>query len=136
MAIASLVTLALPTRDLVAAARFYRDGFGLPCPAPVRSDSLPEPVAFVLNAGVQLMLIPTGGFGWVAGGHAVAAPGVSECLISLTVELPTGVDDLVERGRTAGGTVVSEATTHDRGYSGTFEDLDGHLWMVRAAPDA
>ena len=130
MALTPLVTLCLPTRDLVAAARFYREGLGLRYAVDAADGELPEPVVFALNAGVHLMLIPTGGFGWVAGGHAVASPGVSECIVDLTFALAVDVDELVERARAGGGAIVSEGAIHDWGYSATFEDLDGHLWMV------
>lgn len=133
MATTPLVTVCLPTRELAAAARFYRDGLGLHYAAEVALDTLPEPVVFALNDGAQLMLIPTGGFGWVAAGHTVATPGVSECIVSLTLPSDADVDALVERARAAGGSVVAEPATHDWGYSATFEDLDGHLWMATVA---
>lgn len=74
MALTPLVTICLPTRDLVAAARFYREGLGLRY--------------------------------------------------------------AVERARAGGGAIVSEGAIHDWGYSATFEDLDGHLWMVTVARHA
>lgn len=91
MATTPLVTVCLPTRDLAAAARFYREGLGLPYTSEVAADTLPD--------------------------HA-------------------SVDAMVERAGAAGGSVVSEPAMHDWGYSATFEDLDGHLWMVTAAPHA
>jgi uncharacterized protein len=136
MVLTSLVTICLPTRNLVAAARFYREGLGLPYAVDTADGELPEPVAFALNDGAHLMLIPTGGFGWVAGGHAVANPGVSECIVDLTFALAADVDELVERARAAGGTIVREGAIHDWGYSATFEDLDGHLWMATVTPHA
>lgn len=48
-----------------------------------------------------------------------------------TVGLPTR-----DRARAAGGAVVAEGAAHDGGYAATFEDLDGHLWMVSVPPDA
>jgi len=136
MALTPLVTLCFPTRDLRAAARFYREGLGLPYSTQVAEGELPEPVAFALNHGVHLMLIPTGGFGWVAGGHTVASPGVSECIVDLALARASDVDALVERARTAGGTIVGEGAMHEWGYSATFEDLDGHLWTLTVPPQA
>jgi uncharacterized protein len=135
MAPPPLVTLCLPSRDLVAAARFYRGGLGLVYAANAGDDELPEPVVFVLNDGAHLMLIPTGGFGWAVGGRAVAGPDVSECIVALTVARANEVDALLERARGAGGTVVSEAAAQEWGYAGTFTDLDGHLWEVTAPAD-
>jgi uncharacterized protein len=136
MAMAPLVTICLPTRDLVAAARFYRAGLGLRYAVVVAEGELPEPVSFALNDGARLMLVPTGGFGWVAGGHAVAGPGVSECIVDLAVARPADVDAIVEGARAAGGTIVAEAAMHEWGYSATLEDLDGHLWTVTVPPQA
>ena len=39
-------------------------------------DGVPEPLQLVLNDGLRLMLIPTGGFGWITEDHEVAAPGL------------------------------------------------------------
>jgi uncharacterized protein len=129
---AQLVTLCLPTRDLAAAARFYRGGLGFPYAANAGDDELPEPVVFVLNDAAHLMVIPTGGFGWAVGDRTVAGPDVSECIVALTVARADEVDGLLERARGAGGTIVSEAAVQEWGYAGTFTDLDGHLWEVTA----
>ena len=92
-------------------------------------DGVPEPLQFVLNEGVRLVLVPTGGFGWVIGGHEVAPRGVSECVLGLEGDVVA----IVGRARAAGATVVSEPAQQPWGYTGTFADPDGHLWMVTAA---
>jgi hypothetical protein len=58
----------------------------------VADDGVPEPLQFVLNNGVRLMLIPTDGFGWVIGDREVAKRGSSECVLSLAAETETGVE--------------------------------------------
>ena len=50
----------------------------------------------VLNKGVRLMTVPTGGFGWVTGNRPTAGRGASECLLVLTVADERRVDELVE----------------------------------------
>ena len=73
------------------------------------------------------MLIPRVGFGWVIADNAVAEPGTSECVLSLTGD----VDALVGRARAAGATIVAEPGQQPWGhYAGTFADPDGHLWLV------
>jgi predicted lactoylglutathione lyase len=78
------------------------------------------------------MLIPTGGFDWVTGDHAVAANGCSECVLTLTTASNDDADQLVERALTAGAAIVTAPGQQPWGYAGAFADLDGHIWMVRS----
>ena len=39
---------------------------------------MPEPLQFALGDGVNLMLIPAGGFDWITGDQEVAPHGTSE----------------------------------------------------------
>jgi predicted lactoylglutathione lyase len=61
----------------------------------------------VLNDGVRIMLIPTGGFGWITGGHNVAPAGSSECVISINARDDAGVDEVLERAFPSGATIVT-----------------------------
>ena len=88
--------ISLPTADRVRAHAFYRDGLGLESVGELADDGVPEPLVVVVNDATRLMLIPTGGFGWVAGG-AVAEAGTSECLLGVTVGREEEVDEIVER---------------------------------------
>ena len=67
------VLISLPVADRVRAHAFYRDGLGLDAIGELADDGVPEPLLFVLNPMSRLMLVPTGGFGWVIGDHQVAA---------------------------------------------------------------
>jgi predicted lactoylglutathione lyase len=125
--------LSLPTADRVRAHAFYREALGLEAVGELADDGVPEPLLFIVNEGTRLMLIPTGGFGWVTGDNAVAEPGTSECLLGITVGSDAEVDDAVERARAAGAAVTTEPTSQPWGYAGTFADPDGHLWTVMAA---
>ena len=69
---------------------------------------MPEPLQFALNEGVRLMLIPTGGFGWVIGDREVAQPGQSECILSVMAAGEAEADALLERARGCGAAVVTE----------------------------
>ena len=45
------------------------------------------------------------------------------------------VDGLIERARSAGGTITREpAETFYGGYAGVFRDLDGHAWEIAHNP--
>jgi len=127
------VTLALPIAKRAAALAFYRDALGLEPFGEPGSDGIPEPLQFAVNEGLNLMLIPTRGFGWVVGDREVAEPWACECLLALDVPDTAAVDAAVERARAAGAEVVAEPATQPWGdYTGTFADLDGHLWNVAA----
>lgn len=130
----SPLLVCLPTADRVRAHAFYRDGLGLEATGPLADDGVPEPLQFMLNAGTRLMLIPTGGFGWVVGDRAVAESGTSECVLSVTAADEAAVDALVERARRAGATVATEPAPQPWGYAAAFADPDGHVWTVTAGP--
>lgn len=111
---------------------FYQDVLGLPATGAPADDGVPEPLQFVLHDGARLMLVPRGGFGWVIGDHTVAPVGNSECVLSLRAGTQAGVNDYIARAQQAGGEVVAEPAQRPWGYTGTFADPDGHLWMVTA----
>lgn len=127
--------LCLPTDDRVRAHAFYRDGLGLVAIGPLAEDGVPEPLQVGVTAGLRLMLIPRGGFGWVTGDHAVAAPGTSECLLSLPATTDEEVDAVLGRAEAAGATVVERPVTRPWGHLATFADPDGHLWQVIHEPE-
>ncbi|WP_338054352.1 VOC family protein [Streptomyces spiramenti] len=129
------LTIALPIEDRRRSFAFYRDGLGFRAVGEPAEDGVPEPLRFAVNDGLTLMLVPTGGFGWVLGGREVAGSGVSECVLGLDAASPAEVDALLARAEAAGATVVTAPIRQPWGYSGTFTDPDGHLWMVEAAPE-
>ncbi|MFF5230953.1 VOC family protein [Dactylosporangium sp. NPDC000521] len=126
-------TIALPVADRVASHDFYRavlETEPIRDEGPLGGDGLPEPLRFEVAAGVALMLVPADGFGWAIGGHTVAPPGTSECVLHRPVPGREDVRAVIERARAAGGRVVTEPAEQPWGYAGTFADPDGHLWMV------
>jgi predicted lactoylglutathione lyase len=126
--------ISLATDDRRRSFDFYRDALGLVAIGEPADDGVPEPLQFELGAGVNLMLVPRGGFGWIIGDNVVAERGTSECLLSLSLPSEREVDELVERAIGAGATVVSAAGPQPWGYAGTFADPDGHLWMIESTP--
>lgn len=126
--------VCLPIADRRASFAFYRDGLGFAATGKLADDGVPEPLQFVVNEGVHLMLIPTGGFGWVIGGREVAAPGTSECVCSLNAESDADVEAIVGRAQAAGAQIVAAPERQPWGFTGTFADPDGHLWMVTSTP--
>jgi predicted lactoylglutathione lyase len=128
------VIVCLPTADRRISFTFYRDGLGFEPVGELADDGVPEPLQFILNDGVRMMFIPTGGFGWVTGDHDVAPVGSSECVISIAASTHTDVDEILERARRTGADIVTEPGQQPWGYAGSFADPDGHMWMVTSEP--
>ena len=57
---------------------------GFHTPGAPAEDGVPEPLILAVNDGLEVMLIPTGGFGWVTGDHQVAEPGTSEAMLTIS----------------------------------------------------
>ena len=129
----SSVTFCLPIADRPTSFAFYGEGLGLEAIGELADDGVPEPLQFSLGHGARLMLIPTGGFGWVIGGGDVAERGHRECVITLGVETEADVDGLVERASAAGAEIVTPPSQQPWGYAGVFADPDGHAVMVTSA---
>lgn len=129
------LVLSLPIADRWRAMVFYRDAFDFTPVGDPAEDGVPEPLQFQLNDQALLMLIPTGGFGWVVGGgRELAQPGTHECLLSMAVPTEADVAEVLTRVREAGGEVVTEPQAQPWGYSGVCADPDGHLWQIIVAP--
>jgi len=128
-----LVTVAMPVADRRTTFEFYAEGLGFHPLGDPAEDGVPEPLQFTLNEGVRVMFIPTGGFGWVTGNRATAAPGQSECLLVMTLADRRDVDEMIDRARDAGAEIVMEPAEQPWGFTAVFADPDGHLWQVRSA---
>jgi predicted lactoylglutathione lyase len=122
--------ISLPIEDRARSYAFYQEAFGFEPIGELAEDGVPEPLQFVLTDGVNLMLIPTGGFGWVLGDQPPAPRGTSECIINLHADSEADVDALAAKAIAAGATEVSAPTRKPWAYLASFTDPDGHLWMV------
>ena len=127
-------TISLPTADRQRSHLFYGEGLGFATPGELADDGVPEPVRVVVNDALWLMLIPTGGFGWVTAGSEVATRGTVECQVGVTVADRSDVDDFMDVARAAGAEILSDAQQQGWGYCGVFADPDGHQWMALAEP--
>lgn len=129
------VTFCLPIADRPTSHAFYRAVLGLDAVGEPTEDGVPEPLRFALNEGALLMLIPSGGFAWVTGERPQAPRGSSECVLSLPAATEDEVDALVARAVAAGGVLVAAPEKQPWGYTGSFTDPDGHMWLVEAAAE-
>ena len=128
-------TISLATADRSRALAFYRDGLGLEAFGPLADDGVPEPLQLRLASGVSLMLIPTGGFGWVAGEDRVAAGGTNECVLSAYAADQDAVRERYDAALAAGATTVYEPSQREWGaFAAQVADPDGHLWMILVVP--
>ncbi|SKB10305.1 VOC family protein [Aeromicrobium choanae] len=124
------IVIGLPIADRPTSRDFYRDVLGFEASGEPADDGVPEPLQFALSDTVSVMLVPTGGFGWAIGGRPVAPAGQHETVFTLAVPSEAEVDALMERARSAGAEIVTEAAQLPWGYAGTFADPDGHLWSA------
>ena len=128
-------TISLATAERSRSLAFYRDGLGLEAFGPLADDGIPEPLQLRLAPRVSLMLIPTGGFGWVAGEDRVGPPGVNECVISLYVSDGDAVQARYAAALSAGGTMIYAPSQREWGaFAAQVADPDGHLWMILVSP--
>ncbi len=133
---AHITIITLGVDDLHRALQFYRDGLGLPSQGIVGTEFEHGAVAFFeLAGGLKLALYPRGD---IALDAKVPASGSSptEFTLGHNVASRADVDALMEQARSAGAVITDPA--HDRfwgGYSGYFQDPDGHLWEIAWDPD-
>jgi catechol 2,3-dioxygenase-like lactoylglutathione lyase family enzyme len=130
----SVITLAV--EDLERSLAFYRDGLGFPTQGIVGSEYEDGAVAFFnLSDSLTLALYPRISLAKDAS-IPVSQPSPAEFSIGHNVSSRTEVDAIMDQAQRAGAKVTDPA--HDRfwgGYSGYFQDLDGHLWEIAWDPN-
>ncbi len=133
---AHITIITLGVDDLHRALQFYRDGLGLHSQGIVGTEFEHGAVAFFeLAGGLKLALYPRGDIALDAKVHASGAS-PTEFTLGHNVASKAHVDALMEQARSAGAEITDPA--HDRfwgGYSGYFQDPDGHLWEIAWDPD-
>jgi uncharacterized protein len=127
MAHISLITLAVD--DLNASTRFY-ETMGLRR----SSASVDGTVAFLRGGAVVLGLFGREALAEDAG-VAPSSDGGPAVALAMNVPNEQIVDETLDAAARAGGRISKAAHRTDwGGYSGYFEDLDGHLWEVAHNP--
>jgi catechol 2,3-dioxygenase-like lactoylglutathione lyase family enzyme len=129
----TLITLGVD--DLERSLRFYRDGLGLPTEGIVGREFEHGAVAFFdLQAGLKLAIWARKDIAYEAKvARGAASP--TEFTIGHNVADKAEVDAVMAQAKQAGATITDPA--QDRfwgGYSGHFQDPDGHLWEVAWNP--
>ena len=121
----------LGVEDLERAVVFYRDGLGLPTEGIVGKEFEHGAVAFFdLSSGVKLAVWARADLAWDTG-LPKTTPSPTGFTIGHNVVRKEEVDEVIHQARDAGAKVIKmPEDTFYGGYSGYFQDLDGHLWEI------
>jgi catechol 2,3-dioxygenase-like lactoylglutathione lyase family enzyme len=123
--------LTLGVDDLERAYRFYHDGLGFPSEGIVGKEfEHGQVVFFNLKDGIMLAIYSRQDLAWDAK-IPLATRAPTEFSIGYNVKDTAEVDSVMELAKRAGATITKPAQkAFWGGYSGYFEDPDGHLWEV------
>ncbi|MCB0112304.1 MAG: VOC family protein [Caldilineaceae bacterium] len=126
-----VTVLTLGVEDLERALHFYRDGLGFATEGIMGQEFEYGAVVFIdLQAGLRLALWPRQSIAHDTG-LPVAQPSATEFTLGHNVSSKEEVDAVMAQAAAAGATIIKAAhATFWGGYSGYFQDPDGHLWEV------
>lgn len=126
-----ITVITIGVEDLGAALRFYREGLGFPTEGIVGEEFEHGAVVFIeLQPGLRLALWPRASIAHDTG-LAAGAANPTEMTLGHNVSSKAEVDEVMAKAALAGAAIVKPA--HDTfwgGYSGYFQDPDGHLWEI------
>ena len=130
-----VTVITLGVDDLERSLAFYRDGLGLPTDGIVGTEFEYGAVAFfTLDAGVILALWPRTSIARDSG-LEVTPRSATELSLGHNVGTREEVDTVIDQARAAGAVIVKPpGETFWGGYSGYFQDPDGHLWEAAWNP--
>lgn len=126
-----LTVLTLGVDDLERAVAFYRDGLGFPTEGIVGKQFEHGAVAFLeLESGLKLALWPRASIAHDTG-LSLNEYSATELTLGHNVGSRLEVDAVMADAARAGAKILKEAgETFWGGYSGYFQDPDGHVWEV------
>lgn len=126
-----VTVITIGVNDLEKSLCFYRDGLGFPTEGIIGKEFEYGAVAFIqLQSSLQLALWPRKSIAHDTG-LILASVSATEMTLGHNVSSKAEVDAIMTQAETAGTVIVNPA--HDTfwgGYSGYFQDPDGHLWEV------
>jgi len=130
----SVITLGV--NDLERSLKFYQEGLELPTEGIVGKEFEHGAVAFFdLQPGLKLALWHRKDIAYDTSIEQTP-PSPSEFTIGHNVGSKEEVESVMEQAERAGATItVQPHDTFWGGYSGYFQDPDGHLWEVVWNPD-
>lgn len=130
-----LKVITLGVNDLEQSLRFYHDGMGLPTEGIIGTEFEDGAVVFFhMNDDLILALYPRQALAKDANVSLTPASS-SELSLGHIVGSKREVDAIMQQAERAGARITDAA--RDRfwgGYSGYFQDPDGHLWEITWNP--
>lgn len=131
----TIKVITLGVDDLERSLAFYRDGMGLPTDGIIGTEFEDGAVVFFrMNKDLILALYPRVSLAKDAKVE-LSPPSASDLSVGHIVGSKKDVDEIMARAERAGAKITDPA--HDRfwgGYSGYFQDPDGHLWEIAWNP--
>ena len=130
-----ITVITIGVDDLEESLGFYRDGLGLETEGIIGTEFEYGAVAFFdLQAGFKLAIWPRESIAHDSG-IAVGPPSPTEFTLGHNVSSKEEVDTVMQQASEAGAVVVKDAHgTFWGGYSGYFQDPNGHLWEIAWNP--
>ena len=126
-----ITVITLGVDDLDRALHFYRDGLGFATEGIIGKEFEYGAVVFIdLQPGLRLALWPRASIAHDTG-LSIAKASATEMTLGHNVASSAEVDAVMAKAKAAGATIAKAA--HDTfwgGYSGYFQDPDGHLWEI------
>ncbi len=127
--------LTLGVDDLERSLKFYRDGMGLPTEGIIGTEVEDGAVVFFNMSQDQILAVyPRKALAKDAN-VPLSPPSATEISLGHVVGSKAEVDEVMQQAVDAGARVTDRAK--DRfwgGYSGYFQDPDGHLWEIAWNP--
>lgn len=126
-----ITVITIGVNDLEKSLHFYREGLGFPTEGIIGKEFEYGAVVFIqLQDGLRLALWPRKSISHDSG-LLIAPASSTEMTLGHNVSSKAEVDAVMDQAKSAGAVIVKPA--HDTfwdGYSGYFQDPDGHLWEV------
>jgi catechol 2,3-dioxygenase-like lactoylglutathione lyase family enzyme len=131
-----ITVITIGVDDLEKSLVFYRDGLGLATEGIIGQEFEYGAVVFIqLQFGLRLALWPRQSIAHDTGLEKTQ-PSPTEITLGHNVSSKAEVDTVMSQAKNAGAVIVKPA--HDTfwgGYSGYFQDPNGHLWEVVWNPE-
>lgn len=131
-----VTVITIGVNNLDKSLNFYREGLGFPTDGIIGKEFEYGAVVFIqLQEGLRLALWPRESIAHDSG-LPIALASSTEMTLGHNVSSKAEVDKVMAQAKSAGAIVVKPA--HDTfwgGYSGYFQDPDGHLWEIVWNPE-
>jgi catechol 2,3-dioxygenase-like lactoylglutathione lyase family enzyme len=130
-----ITVITIGVDDLERSLHFYRDGLGLATDGIMGAEFEYGAVVFIeLQSGLRLALWPRKSIAHDTG-LSLHTKSATEFTLGHNVSSREEVDAVMSQAKLAGAVIVKPAqTTFWGGYSGYFQDPDGHVWEVAWNP--